>query len=61
MKDSMNNINRIALLYKDLLSSGVHRLSKEESDIVLSLKSNSNKIIAIGNIDSSNWNAYPLT
>lgn len=61
MKDSMNNINRIALLYKDLLSSGVHSLSKEESDIVLSLKPNSNKIIAIGNIDSSNWNAYPLT
>jgi hypothetical protein len=57
----MNNINRIAILYRDLLSSSVHKLSKEDHDIVLSLKPNSNKIIAIGNIDSSNWNSYPLT
>ena len=55
------NINRIALLYRDLLSNKVHKLSKEDMNLVLSLKPNSNKIIAIGNIDSSNWNAYPLT
>ena len=60
--DSMtNNINRIAILYRDLLSSRVHSLSKEDADIVLSLKPNANKIIAIGGIDSDNWNAYPLT
>lgn len=57
----MNNINRIALLYRDLLSSSVHKLSKEDYDIIISLKPNSNKVVAIGNIDSSNWNAYPLT
>ena len=57
----MSNINRIAILYRDLLSSNIHKLSKEDYDTVLSLKPNSNKIIAIGNIDSSNWNAYPLT
>lgn len=55
------NINRIALLYRDLLSNKVHKLSKEDMSLVLSLKPNSNKIIAIGNVDSSNWNAYPLT
>lgn len=60
VKDSMNNINRIALLYRDLLSSNIHKLSEEDKNIVLSLKPN-NKIVAIGNIDSSNWNAYPLT
>lgn len=60
VKDSMNNINRIALLYKDLLSSNIHKLSEEDKNIVLSLKPN-NKIVAIGNIDSSNWNAFPLT
>jgi hypothetical protein len=60
--DSMtNNINRIAILYRDLLSNRVHSLSKEDADIVLSLKPNANKIIAIGGIDSDNWNAYPLT
>lgn len=60
--DSMtNNINRIAILYRDLLSSRVHSLSKEDRDLVLSLKPNANKIIAIGGIDSDNWNAYPLT
>lgn len=57
----MSNINRIALLYRDLLSSSIRKLPKEDHDMVLSLKPNSNKIIAIGNIDSSNWNAFPLT
>lgn len=57
----MSNINRIAILYRDLLSSNIRKLSKEDHDMVLSLKPNSNKIIAIGNIDSSNWNTYPLT
>jgi hypothetical protein len=54
------NINRIALLYKDLLSNTVHKLSKEDSDLLLSIKPK-NKIIAIGGIDSNNWNSYPLT
>jgi hypothetical protein len=53
------NINRIALLYKDLLSNTVHKLSKEDSDLLLSIKPK-NKIIAIGGIDSNNWNSYPL-
>lgn len=57
----MSNINRIAILYRDLLSNNIHNLSKEDHSMVLSLKPNSNKVIAIGNIDSSNWNAYPLT
>lgn len=57
----MNNINRIAILYRDLLSSSIRKLSKEDHDIVISLKPNSNKVVAIGNIDSSNWNAFPLT
>ena len=54
------NINRIALLYKDLLSNTVHKLSKEDSDLLLSIKPK-NKIIAIGGIDNNNWNSYPLT
>ena len=59
----MNNdhtINRIALLYRDLLSKNVHSLSNSDKEILLSLEP-TNKIIAIGDIDNSNWNAYPLT
>ena len=54
------NINRIALLYRDLLSNTMHSLSEEEKNLVLSLKPKK-KIIAIGDIDSSNWNSYALT
>ena len=61
MSSMTSNINRIAILYRDLLSSRIHSLSKEDTDTVLSLKPNANKIIAIGGIDSDNWNAFPLT
>lgn len=57
-----NNVNleRIALLYRDLLSSKVKSLSQKDKDLLLSLQPK-NKIVAIGDIDLSNWNAYPLT
>lgn len=54
------NINRVAVLYRDLLSDHFHKLSDSDKELLLSLKP-TNKIVAIGNIDSSNWNAYPLT
>jgi hypothetical protein len=54
------NINRIAILYRDLLTSNIRRLSDEDKDLLLSLEP-SNKIVAIGDIDASNWCAYPLT
>ena len=60
----MNNdhtIDRIALLYKDLLSKNLHSLNESDKSVLLSLKPDSNKIIAIGDVDISNWNAYPLT
>lgn len=53
-------INRIALLYKDLLSDKVHSLPEKEKEFLLQLKP-INKILAIGDIDLSNWTTYPLT
>lgn len=53
------NINRIAVLYRDLLSSTVHQLSDEDKNVLLGIKP-INKIVSVGDIDSSNWNAYPL-
>ena len=53
-------INRIALLYRDLLSSNMRSLSEHDKSILLNLEP-INKIIAIGDIDFSNWNAYPLS
>jgi hypothetical protein len=54
------NLNRIALLYRDLLSSSVHSLSEQDKKLLLSLKPN-RKILTIGDIDYSNWNSYVLT
>ena len=54
------NINRIAILYRDLLSSNLKSLSDNDKSILLNIKP-VNKIVAIGGIDSTNWNAYPLT
>lgn len=59
MQDN-KNINRIAILYRDLLSNTVHSLSNTDKELLLSIKP-TNKIVAIGDIDFSNWNAYPLT
>ena len=57
-----NNVNleRIALLYRDLLSSTIKSLPSKDKDLLLTLQP-TNKIVAIGDIDFSNWNAYPLT
>jgi hypothetical protein len=55
------NLNRVALLYRDILSTNVHSLAESDKTLLLSLKPNSNKIVSIGDIDISNWNAYPLT
>ena len=57
-----NNVNleRIALLYRDLLSSNIKSLPSKDKDLLLTLQP-TNKIVAIGDIDFSNWNAYPLT
>lgn len=57
-----NNVNleRIALLYRDLLSSTIRSLSSKDKDLLLTLQP-TNKIVAIGDIDESNWNSYPLT
>lgn len=57
-----NNVNleRIALLYRDLLSSTIKSLSSKDKEILLTLQP-TNKIVAIGDIDESNWNSYPLT
>lgn len=54
------NINRVALLYRDLLSNSIHSLSDSDKKLLLSIKPN-NKIVAIGDIDLQNWAAYPLT
>lgn len=54
------NINRIAILYRDLLSNTIHSLSEEDKQLLLSIKPKK-KILAIGDIDSSNWNSYALT
>lgn len=53
-------LNRIALLYRDLLSSNIHSISNQDKDILLNIKPN-NKIVAIGDIDQANWNSYALT
>lgn len=55
------NINRIAVLYKDLLSDHFHKIPDKDKELLLKLKPNRNKIIAIGDVDPSNWNAYVLT
>lgn len=57
---SNKNIDKIAMLYRDLLSSNMHPLNDNDKSLLLSLKPY-NKIIAIGDIDFSNWNVYPLT
>lgn len=57
---SDKNLNRIAMLYRDLLTNTVHSLSDSDKSTLLSLQPN-NKIIAIGDVDLSNWCAYPLT
>lgn len=54
------NINRIAILYRDLLSNTIHSLSEEDKQLLLSIKPKK-KVLAIGDIDSSNWNSYALT
>lgn len=54
------NINRIALLYRDLLSSSIKPLSDTDKKILLNIQP-VNKVVAIGDIDLSNWNVYPLT
>lgn len=54
------NIERIALLYRDLLSSNVKSIPPKDKELLLSLQPK-NKIVAIGDVDVSNWNAYPLT
>ena len=53
-------LRRLAILYRDLLSNNFHPLSETAKAKVLSLKPK-NKVVAIGNIESQNWNAYPLT
>lgn len=60
MNNQDNRINRIALLYRDLLSNSVHTLCDSDKEIVCKLKPK-NKIVAIGDVDIGNWNAYPLT
>lgn len=54
------NINRIGILYRDLLSSSLKQLSSEDKSLLLNIQPK-NKIVAVGDIDLSNWNAYPLT
>ena len=58
--ENKKTLDRVALLYRDLLSSTIHSLSDNDKDVLLSLKPR-NKIVAIGDIDTSNWNSYPLT
>ena len=55
-----SNINRIALLYRDLLSNTIHPLDESDKQILLNIQP-VNKVIAIGDVDASNWNSYPLT
>jgi hypothetical protein len=54
------SLNRIALLYRDLLSNTIHSLNDTDKQLLTSIKPK-NKIVAIGNISQDNWNAYPLT
>lgn len=54
------NIQRVAVLYRDLLSNSMHPLNDNDKSILLKIKSK-NKIVAIGDIDLSNWNTYALT
>lgn len=54
------NINRIGVLYRDLLSSTLKPLSQEDRSLLLNIQPK-NKIVAIGDIDLTNWNSYPLT
>lgn len=54
------NINRVAILYRDLLTDSIKPLSESDKSILLSIQP-TNKIVAIGDINSSNWCAYPLT
>lgn len=54
------DINRVAVLYRDLLSKTVHSISDDDKSILLKIKPK-NKIVAIGDIDLSNWNSYALT
>lgn len=58
--ENKKTLDRVALLYRDLLSSTIHSLSDNDKEVLLSLKPR-NKIVAIGDIDTSNWNSYPLT
>ena len=51
-----SNINRIALLYRDLLSSSIRPLNNADKQILLNIQP-TNKIVAIGDIDASNWNS----
>lgn len=53
-------INRIALLYRDLLSSTMRPIDDREKEILLNIQP-INKVVAIGDIDLSNWNSYALT
>lgn len=53
-------LNKVALLYKDLLSKDIHSILSPDKELLLSLKP-TNKIIAVGGVDQSNWTAYPLT
>lgn len=54
------NIQRVAVLYRDLLSSSMHSLNDNDKSILLKIKPK-NKIVSIGDIDLSNWNTYALT
>lgn len=54
------NINRIAILYRDLLSSSLKPLSEKDKATLLNIQP-VNKVVAIGDVDLSNWTAYPLT
>lgn len=53
-------INRIALLYRDLLSSTMRPIDDREKETLLNIQP-INKVVAIGDIDLSNWNSYALT
>lgn len=58
--ENKKTLDRVALLYRDLLSSTIHSLSDNDKEVLLGLKPR-NKIVAIGDIDTPNWNSYPLT
>lgn len=54
------NINRIAILYRDLLSSSLKPLSEKDKTTLLNIQP-VNKVVAIGDVDLSNWTSYALT